>query len=184
MSDYPAELAVEPWTGAPPKASVRVPGSKSLTNRALIVAALAHGPSRLTGALDSDDTRVMVDAPQGAGDRRRARPAEAAVITIEGCGGRFPVDKADLFVGNSGTTLRFLTAALGRRQGHVPARRRPSDAPAAGLRPAPGAQRPGIERQERAGHRLPPRGRSRPTASTAATRSSAATFPASSSAAC
>ncbi len=110
-TEYPAELTVEPWTGAPPRASVRVPGSKSLTNRALIVAALAHGRSRLTGALDSDDTRVMVDALKSLGvavehDRK------SAVIAIEGCGGRFPVEKADLFVGNSGTTLRFLTAAL------------------------------------------------------------------------
>jgi len=111
MSEYPAELVVEPWAGAPPKASVRVPGSKSLTNRALIVAALADGPSRLPGALDSDDTRVMVDALKALGIAVE-HDRDSALITIEGCGGRFPVDKADLFVGNSGTTLRFLTAAL------------------------------------------------------------------------
>jgi 3-phosphoshikimate 1-carboxyvinyltransferase len=111
MPEYPAELVVEPWTGAPPKASVRVPGSKSITNRALIVAALAHGESRLPGALDSDDTRVMVDALKALGVEVE-HDRDAALITIKGCNGRFPVDKADLFVGNSGTTLRFLTAAL------------------------------------------------------------------------
>ena len=83
MPEYPAEIAVEPWAGAPPKASVRVPGSKSLTNRALIVAALADGPSRLPGALDSDDTRVMVDALKALG-LAVEHDRDAALITIEG----------------------------------------------------------------------------------------------------
>ena len=56
MPDYPAEITLAPWTRPPELARVRVPGSKSLTNRALVVAALAKGPSTLTGALDSDDT--------------------------------------------------------------------------------------------------------------------------------
>ena len=62
MSLYPAEITIDPWSGPPPGASVRVPGSKSLTNRALVIAAMADGPSTLTGALDSEDTRVMVEA--------------------------------------------------------------------------------------------------------------------------
>ncbi|MFO0891419.1 MAG: 3-phosphoshikimate 1-carboxyvinyltransferase [Isosphaeraceae bacterium] len=111
MPSYPDEITIVPWTGPPPRASVRVPGSKSLTNRALIVAALAEGPSTLTGALDSDDTRVMVEALQALGiavDHDR----DSAEIRVEGLGGRFPAREASLFVGNSGTSLRFLTAML------------------------------------------------------------------------
>ena len=59
---YPSEILIEPWTGPPPQAVVRVPGSKSLTNRALVVAALAEGSSILRGALDCEDTQVMVAA--------------------------------------------------------------------------------------------------------------------------
>lgn len=111
MPEYPAELAIEPYAGAPPVASVRVPGSKSLTNRALIVAALARGPSTLAGALDSEDTRVMVDALKKLGVSVE-HDVESATIRVVGCSGRFPANEADLYVANSGTTLRFLTAAL------------------------------------------------------------------------
>lgn len=74
-------------------------------------AALATGDSLLLGALESDDTRVMRDALSGLGiglrhDERRAQ------IEVEGCGGAIPASKADLFVGNSGTTVRFLAAML------------------------------------------------------------------------
>ncbi len=94
----------------PVDAVIRPPGSKSITNRALVCAALAEGPSLLTGALDSDDTRVMVDGLGRLGiaaehDKMRD------TIRVEGCGGRIPSREADLFVGNSGTTIRFLTAA-------------------------------------------------------------------------
>ena len=64
---YPSELLIEPWTGAPAQAVARVPGSKSLTNRALVVAALAEGPSVLRGALDCEDTQVMVAALRAIG---------------------------------------------------------------------------------------------------------------------
>jgi len=111
MPDYPAELTIETWTGPPPTATVRVPGSKSLTNRALIVAALARGRSVLTGALDSEDTQVMVAALKTLGVEIE-HDVESATIRIEGCSGRFPSKEADLHVANSGTTLRFLTAAL------------------------------------------------------------------------
>ena len=116
MSDYPPELVIDPWTGPPPVATVRVPGSKSLTNRALIIAALAKGPSRLPGALDSEDTRVMVEALKQLGVKVE-HDKEAALITVQGCAGRFPATKADLNVANSGTTLRFLTAALATSRG-------------------------------------------------------------------
>src|SRR3954465_3534565 len=100
-SHCPELMPIEPWTGPPPEAVVRVPGSKSLTNRALIVAAMADGKSTLTGALDSEDTRVMVQALRGLGIAVTHDPG-AAVIEVEGCGGRFPAREANLQVANSG----------------------------------------------------------------------------------
>jgi 3-phosphoshikimate 1-carboxyvinyltransferase len=114
--EYPDEITMTPWTGPPPRVSVRVPGSKSLTNRALIVAALADGPSTLTGTLDSDDTRVMVDSLRRLGIAVDHDP-DAATIGVAGCGGRIPVDNAELYVANSGTSLRFLTAMVAAGQG-------------------------------------------------------------------
>ena len=116
MADYPQELPIAPWSGPPPRATVRVPGSKSLTNRALIVAAMADGPSVLTGALDSEDTRVMVEALRAVGIAVEHDPA-AAVIRVPGCGGTIPARSAALHVANSGTSLRFLTAMLATGQG-------------------------------------------------------------------
>lgn len=92
-------------------ASVRPPGSKSITNRALVCAALAEGRSLLHGALDSEDTRVMIDSLQRLG-LEVAPDLDAATIAVSGCGGRWPRASAELFVGNSGTTIRFLTAML------------------------------------------------------------------------
>lgn len=100
----------------PIHATVRPPGSKSITNRALICAALAEGASRLTGVLDSDDTRVMIDSLRRLGLPLRFSP-EAELIEIEGCGGRWPARTAELFIGNSGTSIRFLTAALAVGEG-------------------------------------------------------------------
>ncbi len=111
MSPYPAEITIDPWSGPPPAASVHLPGSKSLTNRALAIAALADGPSTLTGALDSEDTRVMVHALQSLGIEV-VHDSVAAQLRVEGCGGRIPVGQASLNVANSGTSLRFLTAML------------------------------------------------------------------------
>jgi 3-phosphoshikimate 1-carboxyvinyltransferase len=113
---YPDEITINPWTGPPPMATVRVPGSKSLTNRALIVAALADGPSTLLGALDSDDTRVMIDSLRRLGIAVEHDPA-AATIGLQGCNGRIPSKDAELFVANSGTSLRFLTAMVATGQG-------------------------------------------------------------------
>ncbi len=91
-------------------ADVSVPGSKSYTNRALLIAALANGRSRLSGALESDDTRYMADALSALGVRSRIE-SEGAVI-VDGAGGRIPVPNARLFVGNSGTAARFLTGYI------------------------------------------------------------------------
>jgi 3-phosphoshikimate 1-carboxyvinyltransferase len=102
-------IAIEPLAG-PIRATVRPPGSKSLTNRALIVAALASGSSRLTGALDSDDTRVMVESLRRLG-LQLTHDVTAQTIDIAGCAGRLPADSAELWLENSGTSIRFLTAA-------------------------------------------------------------------------
>jgi 3-phosphoshikimate 1-carboxyvinyltransferase len=116
MTDYPAERPIEPWSGTLPDAVVRVPGSKSLTNRALIIAAMADGPSALTGALDSEDTRVMVEALRRLGIGVE-HDASSSTIRVPGCGGTIPVDSAALEVANSGTSLRFLAAMLAAGRG-------------------------------------------------------------------
>ena len=97
--------------GRPVDATVVVPGSKSITNRALPIAALARGTSVLTGALFSDDTRYMAAALNQLGIRVESDEARNA-FTVTGGDGTFPAAKADLFIGNSGTTVRFLTAVL------------------------------------------------------------------------
>lgn len=112
----PDEISIQPLA-RPPDAAIRVPGSKSITNRALVAAALAEGKSHLHGALFSDDTRYMLEALRTLGVPVEA-DEPAARLAVEGAAGRVPAAAADLFVGNSGTTIRFLTAlvALGRGQ--------------------------------------------------------------------
>jgi 3-phosphoshikimate 1-carboxyvinyltransferase len=104
------ELAIEP-VKRPVDADVAIPGSKSITNRALLVAALADGESELIGALYSDDTRYMAQALNDLGIAVESDEASQS-FRVQGGGGTFPAREADLFVGNSGTTMRFLTAAL------------------------------------------------------------------------
>src|SRR5262245_268485 len=106
-------LTIQP-VGRPVRGRIRPPGSKSITNRALVCAALAQGTSTLSGALDSDDTRVMIDSLGRLGIRVESQD-EGHTLIVHGCGGKIPAASADLFVGNSGTTIRFLTAlcALG-----------------------------------------------------------------------
>ena len=98
----------------PLDAVVSVPGSKSYTNRALLVAALANGESHLTGALFSDDTDYMVQALRKLGVSAEADP-KAASFVVAGNGGQIPVNGAELYIGNSGTTSRSITSyvALG-----------------------------------------------------------------------
>ena len=93
----------------PLDATIAVPGSKSYTNRALLVAAMAHGVSTLTGALFSDDTRYMSASLRKLGVKIDADEKQAR-FDIHGNGGEIPVSEADLYIGNSGTTSRSLTA--------------------------------------------------------------------------
>ena len=93
------------------------PGSKSITNRALILAALAQGKTTLTGVLDSDDTRVMFEGLFQLG-LSLDWDTEKCQIEVTGQGGRFPHHQADICVGNSGTTARFLTAMLAFTSGN------------------------------------------------------------------
>lgn len=95
----------------PVRASVRPPGSKSITNRALVCAALAEGESTLLGALDSEDTRVMIEALRVLGIPVAHDP-RACSIRVTGCQGQLPSHDANLYAANSGTTLRFLTAMV------------------------------------------------------------------------
>ncbi len=111
----PDQIAIKPIL-RPIRATIRPPGSKSITNRALICAALADGHSRLSGALDSEDTRVMVDALRQFGLTVQHDVA-TATIEITGCGGNLPRDAADLFCANSGTTIRFLTGLVAAGRG-------------------------------------------------------------------
>lgn len=94
----------------PLDASIRPPGSKSLTNRALVCSALAEGQSRLSGVLHSDDTRVMIEGLASLGIEVGQVGDDG--LLVAGAGGDIPALEADLFIGNSGTTVRFLTAML------------------------------------------------------------------------
>lgn len=107
---YPERLAIQP-VERPVDTDVRLPGSKSLTNRALVLAALARGTSVLEGALWSEDSLVMVDSLRRLGIAVEVdAPVERMIV--HGRGGEIPAERAELFVGNSGTTARFLTAMV------------------------------------------------------------------------
>jgi 3-phosphoshikimate 1-carboxyvinyltransferase len=89
---------------------VTLPGSKSISNRALLLAALAEGETELHALLDSDDTARMREALGTLGVAMSA--ASEGGLRVAGCGGRFPVRQAELFLGNAGTAVRSLAAAL------------------------------------------------------------------------
>ena len=111
LSIYREEQAIEiqPVFGSL-DASVHLPGSKSLTNRALLCAALADGQSELRGALVSDDTRVMVAGLTALGFTIEADwPNHCLIVT--GSDGQIPADTATIDCRASGTTMRFLAAA-------------------------------------------------------------------------
>jgi 3-phosphoshikimate 1-carboxyvinyltransferase len=106
-TSWPAELRIDPIGRA--QGEVRLPGSKSISNRALLLAALAQGSTRLTGLLEADDTSVMIGALRELGV---CVEPDGDAVRIEGCAGRFPARHADLHLGNAGTAMRPLAAAL------------------------------------------------------------------------
>jgi 3-phosphoshikimate 1-carboxyvinyltransferase len=108
LTAFPAEIAIQPIAG-PLRARVRPPGSKSITNRALVCAALADGTSTLRGALDSEDTRVMIEGLRELGIAVSLQDAGETLV-VQGCRGKPPAQRAEVFAANSGTTIRFLTA--------------------------------------------------------------------------
>jgi len=103
-------LVIRPFQ-TPARGVAQVPGSKSITNRALILAALADGVTFFTGALFSRDTRILIAALQALGFEVSADES-ACTIRITGLGGRIPNARAKIHVGNAGTAARFLTAFL------------------------------------------------------------------------
>ncbi|MCX6895452.1 MAG: hypothetical protein NTZ16_08160 [Verrucomicrobia bacterium] len=116
----PELIEIVPLT-APVRAEITVPGSKSITNRALVLAALADGETTLTGALWSEDTQVMVECLQELGFMVNVAPdpneACNRTIAVYGQGGKIPgggtaENPLELFVGNAGTAARFLAAMV------------------------------------------------------------------------
>ncbi len=105
-----ASYEVQPLA-RPPDVELTLPGSKSFTNRALLIAALAEGRSEVQAALLSDDTRYMALALRALGFAVELDEARRH-FSVEGQGGRIPAERATLDVGNAGTAARFLTAAL------------------------------------------------------------------------
>ena len=104
-----SQIEIKPRTGAL-DTRVRVPGSKSISNRVLLLSGLAQGTSRLRGVLDSDDTRVMQRALQQLGVQFDGESADC--ISVHGIGGQPQVPSVAVDVHASGTAARFLTAAL------------------------------------------------------------------------
>ena len=96
--------------------TVTVPGSKSMTNRALLIAALAECKMELEGVLFSDDSRYFLSSLQSLGFLLEIDEKEKRVV-LAGCGGRIPKKEAEIYVGSAGTAARFLTAMLGCSDG-------------------------------------------------------------------
>jgi 3-phosphoshikimate 1-carboxyvinyltransferase len=97
--------------------TIRLPGSKSISNRTLLLAALSAGVTHIHDLLSSDDVDRMLEALAKLGVRVERGPA-AGEVRVHGCDGAFPVKDADLFLGNAGTAYRPLTAALALSSGH------------------------------------------------------------------
>ena len=91
--------------------SVDLPGSKSISNRALLLAALSEGTTELNNLLVAEDTEMMIGALETLGVKLEVSN-DGTEVKVEGCGGNFPVKKADLFLGNAGTAMRPLSSSL------------------------------------------------------------------------
>lgn len=109
MASYPPHLDLGPLHRA--AGAVRLPGSKSISNRSLLLAALAQGRTRIHDLLDADDVDRMLDALDKLGVAVE-RGAKAGEVVVTGTGGKFPVKQAELYLGNAGTAFRPLTAVL------------------------------------------------------------------------
>ncbi len=114
MPDYPDYLDLGPLNRA--AGTVRLPGSKSISNRVLLLAALAAGQTRIHDLLASDDVARMLDALATLGVKIDRTGPDS--VLVHGCDGKFPVTRAELFLGNAGTAFRPLTAALAMSGGH------------------------------------------------------------------
>ena len=114
MRKYPAYIDLKPVMHV--EGMVRLPGSKSISNRTLLLAALARGTTRIMDLLASDDTLVMLNALTTLGVKWTQAEGTQNYV-VEGVNGPFPVKKAELFMGNAGTAIRPLTAALAAMDG-------------------------------------------------------------------
>ena len=111
-NDFPPSLAIPPQTEV--KGQVTVPGSKSYSNRALLVAALAKGRTTLHNFLDSEDTKVLVDFFKAWGLKIERQQDQ---LTLEGWAGKLPPFNSTIYLENAGTAVRFLTSILTLGQG-------------------------------------------------------------------
>lgn len=109
MKHYPHYIDLQPALHA--QGTVRLPGSKSISNRTLLLAALAEGTTKIFDLLASDDTHVMLMALQSLGVKWD-QVGQTQDYVVHGVNGSLPVHQADLFMGNAGTAIRPLTAAL------------------------------------------------------------------------
>lgn len=100
---------------APPDVCIQLPGSKSITNRALLLAALCKQRVTVAHALDSEDTQVMQESLRRLGFA--IEQPHSDVMVVQGEGGRLPASKADLWIANAGTAARFLTALVALGEG-------------------------------------------------------------------
>ncbi len=152
LGGLPDPLPVRPADG-PLDATVRVPGSKSITNRALVCAALADGPSTLEGALFADDTEAMLGVLRAVGLDVSTDPA-AERIDVVGCAGAVPASSEEIDVRQSGTTARFALPFLALGSGpyrvtaHPQMQARPMDTTFAALR----LLGTGVEERSGSGH--------------------------------
>ena len=108
-------ITITPAT-QPLRGTIQPPGSKSITNRALLLAALADGTSNLSGVLDSQDTRVMVESLRRLGFLVQ-QDLKNCSCTVRGLAGHVPAQSAELWLENSGTSIRFLTSLCALGQG-------------------------------------------------------------------
>jgi 3-phosphoshikimate 1-carboxyvinyltransferase len=152
---YPEQLPIEP-VAQPPVVTIRPPGSKSITNRALVLAALSsvQRPQQLHGCLASEDTEVMIDSLRRLG--YRVEQDGSTISVLRGEQPLVPASAVELFVANSGTTMRFLTAlvALGRGRYRIDGAPRMRERPIADLLLA--LDQLGVKAVSEAGNGCPP----------------------------